>query len=67
MFQIWMEGYSATGTSSTAKFIATCEGKTFKEACASHFQNDKYYSEEQNSYWGCQLFNNENDARMGFG
>ena len=78
-FQIWSEGFRATGESQGAFFHGTSEGENFKEA-VENFANTfpdfkKYYDvrintktgEEYLSYWGCQLFDNEQDARKSFG
>jgi len=32
-FEIWMEGYAATGEHSPANLIGKSKGKTFEEAC----------------------------------
>lgn len=32
-FQIWIEGYAATGEHSTASYVGESEGETFLDAC----------------------------------
>lgn len=39
-FEIWMEGYAATGESSPAHKIGEAEGETFEEAC-QNFRHPK--------------------------
>jgi hypothetical protein len=71
LFEIWMEGYAATGESAEAKKIAMVEAPTFREACTIAMSrppwNDGNYRPASNKYWGCGLFDNEADARKSFG
>ena len=68
-FGIWMEGYAATGESAGASFVGESTGEDFKDACQNWYKNnpDPYYSKENNSYWGCRLFDNQTDAMKTFG
>jgi hypothetical protein len=70
-FQIWSEGYSATGQSSGAINFGSESGKTFQEACDKFFAKDPrhrgYYNSESLTYWACKLYDNESDARRSFG
>lgn len=66
-FEIWSEGFSATGQYSKAQFYGVVEADTFKTACDLKFQGEDTYSPEDLTLWGCQLFDNENDARKSFG
>lgn len=70
-FEVWMEGYSATGQSSPHRFIGKVKAKTFKEACyialKNYFHCDeeefkRLYDPKNNSFWGCKCFDNEKDA-----
>ena len=76
-FEIWTEGYAATGQSSTAKFHGTSEGKTFEEACIKKIGHKLDKDEnEPDGYrrlrgklciWACCCFDNEKEARASFG
>lgn len=69
-YEIWMEGYSATGESSEAKLIGTMYADSFQEACdqwAISYGPANYYDSKRLSYWACRLFDNEKDARKGYG
>jgi hypothetical protein len=73
-FEIWSEGYSATGQSATATRLGTVFAKDFDTAVkllaqrlgfSEHlFRND---TTGQWTYWGCKLFDNESAARIAFG
>lgn len=39
-WEIWMEGYAATGESDTARLVAKIRARSFKEACDIHFFAD---------------------------
>jgi hypothetical protein len=66
-FQIWMEGYAATGESAPACFVTSVEAPTFQEACNKHYEGDDVYDAERLTYWGCKLYDNSSDARELFG
>jgi len=84
-FEIWMEGYAATGEYDGAQMIGTGFGRTFDEAVTDYMSKNpesgiemngrgRYVSElaYQNrrsnwNIWACNLFDNEIDARKGFG
>jgi hypothetical protein len=69
-FQIWSEGYQASGDYSDANYFATVEAETFQEACDKYFvteEHKKFYDPKTLTYWGCKLFDNETDARRSFG
>lgn len=70
LFEIWMEGYAATGEHGTASFEGRFEGKTFADACkrwAIEEERLDLFDEKKLTYWGCRLFDNERDARRMFG
>lgn len=71
IYDIWSEGFVATGQSSGAIHHGTAEGKTLKEACINLADQNKefkeYFNEERMTYWGCKLFDNSVDARKSFG
>ena len=77
-FEIWIEGFAATGESATANLLGTAKGETFNEACENfRYENgnplgldkDKDGSNRYDypSIWACQLYDNEIDARKSFG
>jgi hypothetical protein len=72
-FEIWTEGFVATGESSRASFLGKFKGETFKDAVISwkNTLTDKHSIQcvdiERMSYWGCRFFDNESDARKSFG
>ncbi len=70
-FEIWSEGYRATGNSGVATFLGYGEGIDFKCACDDLAKSDlkfkQYYDPLKLTYWGCRLFSNSQDARKFFG
>jgi len=67
---IWMEGYLATGMEGIpyrAHHVADVEAPSFAEACAMRFADDRHFNARALTYWGCGLFDNEQDARRSFG
>lgn len=68
-WEIWMEGYSATGEHATASCVGTrVPARTFREACIKTYGYDNnLFDPERLTFWGCRLFDNEADAREGFG
>lgn len=70
-YEIWSEGYAATGQRSKAMFHTTIEASSFNEACdllaVRNQEFRKFYDPHTLTYWGCKLFDNEIDARKLFG
>lgn len=70
-FDIWAEGYRATGDFSRANHLGKSKGRTLKEACdnlaATNPVFNMYYDAERLTYWGCKIFDNEAEARLTFG
>lgn len=70
-FEVWVEGYRATGDSGTAMYWGTFEAENFDDACTQAVNNgehDAYYFDAARlMYWGCRMFDNETDARKAFG
>ena len=71
---VWMEGYSATGESSSAQLLGIFKCKTFDEAVEQY--NKSFFgrrspatkdSKGRWSIWACTLYDNEIDARKSFG
>lgn len=65
--EVWSEGYVITGGRGHAMLHGTIEAECLKDACDKLFGTDEYYNQEQLTYWGCALFDNERDAREAFG
>ena len=70
-YDVWIEGYAATGERGTAQKLAEgVKADSFKQACefyADQFIEGGCYDPGRNTYWGCRLFDNEEDARKSFG
>lgn len=73
-FDIWSEGYRATGEWAEATFHGTFEGETLDEAVRnfrdSNPEDAQYLDKMPDgrwAYWGCYIFDNEGDAREAFG
>lgn len=71
-YEIWMEGWSATGGFSKAQQLDTIEAESFAAACAKacrkkNLPNPVIEADAQIRSWGCGLFDNEEDARKAFG
>lgn len=73
IYEIWSEGYAASGDRGTAIFFGKEEGATFQEACDKFFaeykkeESIKNYDPKRLTYWACRLYDNETDARKSFG
>jgi hypothetical protein len=77
-FEVWVEGYRATGESSTAQKLGTFKAISFDQAVdqwldtKSSDEVQRYYQhhpdrEQKHTWWGCDLFDNETEARKSFG
>lgn len=76
-FELWVEGYAATGEHGTARFLGRWSGETFDEAVKKWNATKNIRSEYGDlrwsdndhmwSVWGCRIFDNEADARRSFG
>lgn len=70
-FEIWAEGYRATGECGTATYFGTIEADSFQQACDMFFGSAakyaSYYDSKKLTYWACNLFDNEKAARKSFG
>ena len=70
VYEIWAEGFVATGENGPADLLGINSGFTFKEACINLAARKKefarYFDPERLTYWGCRLFDNEADARKSF-
>lgn len=68
-FEIWSEGYVATGERAGARLHGTATGEDFRSACIAYFKTNPSTSFNAGTltYWGCRLFDNEVDARKAYG
>jgi len=70
-YDIWCEGYRATGQSSGAVLLGHCVGIDLKDACRNLAKKDqnfaRHFNEENMSFWGCSIYDNGADARKSFG
>ena len=66
-WEIWSEGYAATGERGLAMIHGMIRAETFQKACDEFFKNDRTYRPQDLTVWGCRLFDNEKAARRSFG
>lgn len=70
-FEIWAEGFQATGQSGGATLMGKGVGVDFRSAChdlaRENREFSKYFNSKTLSYWGCKLFSTEAAARKNFG
>lgn len=67
MFEVWVEGYAATGNNAAARKIGDVEADNFRDACEKLCGQGQVPAYNGVSIWGCRLFDNEADARREFG
>lgn len=70
-YEVWSEGFVATGESGTAVFHGRVSARTFNEACDKLAANDatfaQCYTPKTLAFWGCRLFPTEKEARASYG
>lgn len=76
-YEVWMEGYAATGEHQRASFEGKVMANSFDEACikllGDRLDKDEKQPDGYRRYpdnfcvWACTLYDNEADARKGFG
>ena len=70
-FEIWMEGYCATGEHGAHSFLGTSKGNTFREAVINfinkHPEHKDLFDEKYLTIWACRLFPTEEEAAKNFG
>lgn len=72
-YEVWIEGYLATGMEGVpqkARLLGTFEADSFRHACVQWAITNKetnLFNIEALSYWGCRMFDNEEEARKSFG
>ena len=63
-YDVWMEGYSATGNYAPDRYMGEYSAKSFKGACVKAMRDHgfkeedikKYYDRKRNTFWGCRFF-----------
>lgn len=74
-FEIWMEGYRVQGGAGTATLLNVINAPSWDNAVAQYMSDnpgvidvhDKEDGTKRYTNWGCALYDNEEDARKGFG
>jgi nicotinic acid phosphoribosyltransferase len=73
-YEIWAQGYSCTGSESGAIQLDTISASSFEDAVWAWLERDPtralYFRQDDDGtmrYWGCELYDNEHDARTAFG
>ena len=69
-YEVWREGYHIQGGDAPtgATKVGEVEANSFREACDKLLLGDSFaYDRVTLTDWGCQLFDNEADARKRFG
>lgn len=70
-YEVWMEGYVATGERGKHRLVGKYEAESFPEACKKAAldlaRGDiptyyRYFDEKKNSWWACRFFDNEADS-----
>lgn len=67
LYEVWSEGFRATGEHGRARFHGKARALTFEDACHEVLAHDSDFDAEKNTHWGCRLFDNERSARLAFG
>lgn len=68
-YEVWAEGYRATGEQQSAKLLGTVEAISFQEACKELSKTVMvgFWNKDFTTVWGCKVYDNEQDARRNFG
>jgi len=70
-YEIWVEGWKATGGGGRARFFGAAWGETFRDACVRHMAHredaDRFFDESSLAWWACRLYPTEAEARESFG
>lgn len=65
-FEVWSEGYEATGDRAPHQFMGEAVRETFQEACIAvmnaNRMNDVSFDAQNLTYWGCRLFPTKQEA-----
>lgn len=74
-YSLWVEGFTATGEHGGARHLGDYEGETFEDAVrawdraenARNTWGHLVIDDEGCRVWGCQIFDNREDAQRSFG
>lgn len=72
-FEVWAEGYVATGNYSQAIFLGEYKGDTFRDAVINYKNSvtddntRRCIDVDGMTFGGCRFFDNEKEARKSFG
>ena len=63
-FDVWLEGYDATGDYSPDRYFGNYSARTFKSACVKAMRDNgfleedikQYYNRRKNTFWGCRFY-----------
>lgn len=72
-WEVWTEGYRATGEEQGAVFHGIYRGETFQDALVAFrasledSRTEKLVNLAKGTFWGCRFFDNETEARESFG
>lgn len=66
-YAVWSEGYRVSGAEGTARLHGSAVAASFQEACDMVLGELSQYDRSTRTYWGCRLFDNEQEARASFG
>ena len=75
-YSVYMEGFVVMEGRGKAEYVGKGEGETFAEAaydaCVKRYgkgETDYYYQEREGRafYWGCEMFDNYEEAAKNFG
>ncbi len=75
-YELWMEGYVINGNRGTAQFLGCYTASSFRNAVLIYFDLEYLEKDELEtdmididtlSYWGCRIFDSEQEARKTFG
>ena len=70
---LWIEGFSATGQRQDATMIGIYQAKNLNDAVKQYMENNKNkvewdcFGKNRHAIWGCEIFDNEIEARKSFG
>ena len=71
LYEIWMESDYDYGRRCPVRCLGSAEGHSFKDACKRFARKcagfGQYFDEQNMTYWGCRLFDNEFDAKKSRG
>ena len=63
-FEVWSEGYWATGMikKSDPVYHGECRGNSFADACRNLLDGNRYFNSKNLTYWSCKLYSTRFEA-----